>query len=115
MKRLAVKRQVFPMLSYGVIALALFVCAAPAEAAEGALRGHGGPVRSLAISPDSSTAISGSFDQSAVVWRLETGAALSVLRFHDGAVNAVAAMPNGRFVTAGEDGRIAMWKTGEPT
>jgi len=115
MKRLAVKRQVFSVVSSGAIAVALFVCAVPAKSAEGALRGHGGPVRSLAISPDSSTAISGSFDQSAIIWRLETGAALSMLRFHDGAVNAVAAMPNGRFVTAGEDGRIAIWKTGEPT
>jgi cytochrome c len=93
--------------------VAVFLAFTPASAADGALRGHGGPVRSLAVSPDGKTAISGSFDQSAIIWRLDSGAALSVLRFHDGAVNAVAAMPDGRFVTAGEDGRIAIWKLGE--
>jgi cytochrome c len=85
----------------------------PGHAAEGALRGHGGPVRSLAISPDGSTAISGSFDQSAIIWRLDAGSARAVLRFHEGAVNAVAVMSNGRFFTAGEDGRIALWTLGD--
>jgi cytochrome c len=107
------------MLSYwllaGLICGAPFAYASPGFGAEAALRGHGGPVRSMAIAPDGSTAISGSFDQSAIIWRLETGAALAVLRFHEGAVNAVAAMSSGRFVSAGEDGRIAVWKTGEPT
>jgi cytochrome c len=85
----------------------------PVRAAEGALRGHGGPVRSLAMSPDGGMAISGSFDQSAIIWRLDTGSARAVLRFHEGAVNAVAAMSNGHFVSAGEDGRIALWKVGD--
>jgi cytochrome c len=84
-----------------------------AAASEGMFRGHGGPVRALAVSPNNALAISGSFDQSAIIWNLATGAAASVLRFHNGAVNAVAAMPDGRFVTAGEDGRIAIWKSGE--
>jgi cytochrome c len=35
-------------------------------AAHAQLRGHGGPVRALAISPDGSEAISGSFDTSAI-------------------------------------------------
>jgi cytochrome c len=106
------------MLSYwllaGLILAPVFASTSPAHAAEAAFRGHGGPVRSLAIAPDGGTAISGSFDQSAIIWRLENGAALAVLRFHEGAVNAVAAMSKGRFVSAGEDGRIAIWKTGEP-
>src|ERR1700690_1789915 len=71
------------------------------------LRGHGGPVRALAISPDGKTALSGSFDSSAIRWSLERNAAEQVLRFHEGAVNAVAMMPDGRMATAGEDGRIA--------
>lgn len=77
------------------------------------LRGHGGPVRALAVSPDGKTAISGSFDQSAIIWSLSRNAAEQVLRFHEGAVNAVAVLPDGRFVTAGEDGRIAIWRAGE--
>jgi cytochrome c len=99
----------------GVAAVSASTGPLPANAADAAFRAHGGPVRSLAISPDGSTAISGSFDQSAIIWRLQTGAALAVLRFHEGAVNAVAAMPEGRFASAGEDGRIAIWKLGEPT
>jgi cytochrome c len=96
-----------------LLALALLV-PAPAKAAEAALRGHGGPVRALATSPDGLTAMSGSFDQSAILWRIDEGTAIAVLRFHDGAVNAVAALPDGRFLAGGEDGRIAVWRGGEP-
>ncbi len=77
------------------------------------MRGHGGPVRALAITADGRLAVSGGFDQAAIVWGLDTGAALSVLRFHDGAVNAVAALPDGRFASASEDGRIALWRLGQ--
>jgi cytochrome c len=37
-----------------------------------------------------------------------------VLRFHDDAVNAVALLRDGRAVTASADGRIALWREGEP-
>jgi len=74
------------------------------------MRGHGGPVRAIVVTPDGDTAVSGSFDQSAIVWSLEEGAARQVLRFHDGAVNAVALLTKGGFLTAGEDGRIALWR-----
>src|SRR3981081_1491185 len=74
------------------------------------LRGHGGPVRALAISPDGQTAVSGSFDSSAIRWSLARNAAEQVLRFHQSAVNAVALMPDGRIVTGGEDGKIAIWQ-----
>ncbi len=79
------------------------------------LRGHGGPVRALAVSADGKTAISGSFDTSAIRWSLERNAAEQVLRFHDGAVNAVALLSDGRAVTSGEDARIAIWMPGEQT
>jgi cytochrome c len=90
--------------------LALGLVPAPAQ-----LRGHGGPVRALAISPDGSQAISGSFDSSAIRWSLARNAAEQVLRFHDGAVNAVAILKDGRIVTSGEDARIAIWRPGEQT
>ena len=69
-------------------------------------------MRALAISPDGKTALSGSFDTSAIRWSLERNAAEQVLRFHDGAVNAVAILPDGRLVTSGEDARIAIWTPG---
>jgi len=77
--------------------------------AQAEMRGHGGPVRALAILADGQRAVSGSFDQSAVVWDLDGETALAVLRVHDGAVNAVAALPDGGFATGAEDGRIAIF------
>ncbi len=76
------------------------------------LRGHGGPVRALAISADGQTAISGSFDSTAIRWSLTRNAAEQVLRFHDDAVNAVVLLRDGRAATAGADGRIAIWTAG---
>jgi cytochrome c len=93
-----------------VVSIALM---AAAVAAQAQLRGHGGPVRALAITQDGTSAISGSFDTSAIRWSLEKRAAAEVLRFHDGAVNAVALLRDGRAVTSGEDTRIAIWKPGE--
>lgn len=87
--------------------LALLLCLAhPASAQE--LRGHGGPVRAIAVAPDGASAMTGSFDQSAILWNLTDGAAEAVLRFHQGAVNAVAAVPGLGFATGAEDGRIAL-------
>jgi cytochrome c len=94
----------------GVVAMALV---AAVVAAQAQLRGHGGPVRALAISADGKSAISGSFDTSVIRWSLEKNAAAEVLRFHDGAVNAVALWRDGRAASAGEDTRIAIWKPGE--
>jgi len=79
------------------------------------LRGHGGPVRALAVSGDGERALSGSFDSSAILWSLRTDAAQQVLWFHDSAVNAVALLKDGRAVTAGEDSRIALWVPGIST
>jgi cytochrome c len=81
-------------------------------AAQAQLRGHGGPVRAVAISGDGGTALSGSFDASAILWSLRSDAAEQVLRVHEGAVNAVAMLQDGRIVTGGEDGRIAVWTRG---
>jgi cytochrome c len=76
------------------------------------LRGHGGPVRALAISSDGQTAVTGSFDSTAIRWSLTRNAAEQVLRFHADAVNAVVLFRDGRAATAGADGRIAIWTPG---
>ena len=81
--------------------------------ADAQLRGHGGPVRALAVSPDGKIMMSGSFDTSAIRWSLERSAAEDVLRFHDGAVNAVVLFKDGVAATGGEDARIAIWNPGE--
>lgn len=95
----------------GCLLLTLAFITAPALAQ---LRGHGGPVRAVAVSGDGKTALSGSFDHSAIRWSLDRAAADEVLRFHDNAVNAVALHADGRAFTGGEDGRIAVWRPGEP-
>jgi cytochrome c len=77
------------------------------------LRGHGGPVRAIAVSNDGSTVLSGSFDTAAVRWSLKTEAAEQVLRYHTDAVNAVAFLKDGRMATAGADARIAIWTPGK--
>ena len=77
--------------------------------AQAQLRGHGGPVRAIAVSPDGKSALSGSFDTAAIRWSLATESAEQVLRFHSDAVNAVAFLKDGRMVTAGADARIAVW------
>ncbi len=70
-------------------------------------------MRALAISADGKTAVSGSFDTSAIRWSLPRNAAEQVLRFHLSAVNAVALVSDGRIVTGGGDGKIAVWRPGE--
>src|SRR5262249_46785664 len=94
------------------VALGLAAAATTFAPAKAQLRGHGGPFRGLADSADGKPALSGSFDSSAIRWSLERNAAEQVLRFHDGAVNAVAILADGRLATAGEDGRIAIWRAG---
>src|ERR1022692_2981284 len=82
--------------------------------AQAQLRGHGGPVRALAISPDGSNAVSGSFDSSAIRWSLSRNVAEQVMRFHENAVNAVAWLKDGRIATAGADAHIAIWTQSQP-
>ena len=71
-----------------LVTLVLLVTLGPG-AAQAQLRGHGGPVRALAVSADGKSAASGSFDTTVIRWSLVTDAAEQVLRFHEGAVNAV--------------------------
>jgi cytochrome c len=96
----------------------LYFCAIAAalsldfEAALAQLSGHGGPVRALATSADGKSALSGSFDTSAIRWSLAAESAEQVLRFHSDAVNAAVFLQDGRMATAGADARIAIWTAG---
>ena len=90
--------------------ISCLVLIGPATAAHGQLRGHGGPVRAIAISRDGAHAISGSFDTTVILWSLASGAAEGVLRFHQRPVNAVAFLKDGGMATSGEDADIAIWE-----
>jgi cytochrome c len=96
-------------------ALLLVLLALPAGAQDqGAV--HGGPVRALAVAPGALA--SAGFDQSVIVWDLASGRARAAVRWHAGAVNALAALPDGGVASGGEDGRIAIWpadpRAGQP-
>lgn len=70
-------------------------------------------MRALAVSDDGGSALSGSFDTSAILWDLRRSAAEQVLRAHQGAVDAVTFLDRGRAATAGADARIAVWTLGQ--
>src|SRR5947208_166126 len=97
-----------------LIRLLLCVLALAGAPAFAQLIGHGGPIRALAVSADGTTALSGSFDASAIRWSLDREIAEQVLRLHESAVNAVAILKDGRAVTAGADARIGVWTAGNP-
>jgi cytochrome c len=96
------------------VLLASLLLLAPLPAAPQELAGHGGPVRALAVlaQPGTTTLASAGFDRSVILWDAAAGRARTVLRWHAGAVNALAALPDGGLASAGEDGRIALWPRG---
>lgn len=94
------------------LAAALLLAILPLPASP-EMRGHGGPVRALAVSADGETAISGGLDTSVIRWSIDKETAEQVLRFHAGGITSVAALPDGWALSGGEDGRIALWKPGE--
>ena len=101
------------LISHLICRVALIGLVLPLAPAEAQLSGHGGPIRALAISRDGATALSGSFDTSAIRWSLRRNTAEEVLRLHESAVNAVGILGDDRAITAGEDARIAIWTPGK--
>ena len=87
------------------LAALLILLACPVAAQD--LRGHGGPVRALAV--DGARVISGSFDTRAILWNGTLPA--QVVRGHTGAVTAVLPLPGG-FATGGQDGQVVTWGDG---
>lgn len=94
------------MIRAAVLLLAML--ALPAAAQDQAAV-HGGPVRALAVTPEGGALASAGFDQSVIFWDLGAGRARAVVRWHAGAVNALAALRGGQVASGGEDGRIAVW------
>lgn len=89
---------------------ALFLLAATAGIAHGALIGHGGPVKGIAISGDGTRALTAGFDYSVILWDLAQQRVLARLIGHEAGVNAAAFLPDGRrAVSAGDDGTLILW------
>ena len=108
----------------------LFGLAAPAAGTEGVhaeltkrggcviLSGHEEQVHTIAWSPDRSRRIiaSGSFDYTARLWDVDTGACLHVLERHTEYVYTLTWRPDGEaFATGSDDQRVCVWsaKTGK--
>ncbi|WP_312846870.1 c-type cytochrome [Stappia sediminis] len=104
-------------LTGAVLAFHSIVAMASAEEWPARFEGHGGPVKSVAISSDGRSVLSASFDYAAILWSIEGGEAKIVHRLigHEAAVND-AHFANGTFaVSVSDDGSIALWdlETGE--
>lgn len=84
----------------------------PTSAAASNLKGHGGPVKAVVVSPDGTRALSGSFDYSMILWDLTQSPPARIHGFddHDGAVNDVEFLPGGsQAVSASDDGTVSLW------
>ena len=93
----------------GFILLAAAFVLSPGQG-QAELRGHGGFVTSVTVSPDGTRALSGAFDYTAILWDIESQRALAVLDGHNGPVNAVAFLPDGeRGISSGDDGILRVW------
>jgi len=80
------------------------------------LLGHTSSVRSLAISPDNTTIVSGSYDNTIKVWDLATGQLKATLTGHSSEIESVAiSTDNSTIVSASGDKTVKVWdlKTGE--
>ncbi|XP_010549132.1 PREDICTED: DENN domain and WD repeat-containing protein SCD1 [Tarenaya hassleriana] len=71
------------------------------------LKGHSGTVR--AISSDRVKVVSGSDDQSVIVWDKQTTQLLEELKGHDAQVSCVRMLSGERVLTAAHDGTVKMW------
>lgn len=76
----------------------------------GVLRGHQGPVCSVAGLPDGWRALSASDDKTIRLWDLKSGAEVRRFEGHEGAVKSVAVLPDGRRAVSGaDDGTMRLW------
>ncbi|XP_057951943.1 DENN domain and WD repeat-containing protein SCD1 isoform X2 [Malania oleifera] len=71
------------------------------------LKGHTKTVR--AISSDRGKVVSGSDDQSVIVWDKQTSQFLEELKGHDAQVSCVRMLSGERVLTAAHDGTVKMW------
>jgi WD40 repeat protein len=74
------------------------------------LKGHKAKVIALSFSPNSSLLISGSFDNTAIIWDVETAQMLHRLEGHDAEIYNVAFAPDGATaVTGSYDKTLRLW------
>ncbi len=80
------------------------------------LSGHSDAVKSVAISPNGQTLVSGSYDKTIRLWNLSNGVIQNTLTAHTQRVNCVAISPEGQMLASGGyEKTIKLWslETGE--
>ncbi|AHD08449.1 c-type cytochrome [Phaeobacter gallaeciensis] len=96
----------------GAAALSFIAIGVYAEADEfTTLKGHGGPVMALAVSPEGQVA-TGSFDNAVGLWNKRVP---QWLEAHEAAVTALAFADAERLITAGDDFALYLWSQGSHT
>jgi WD40 repeat protein/serine/threonine protein kinase len=72
--------------------------------------GHTAALRSVAISPDGQTALTGSEDMSLILWNLDTGAIIRRFEGHPAAVRHAVLSSDGALALSGAmDGEVILW------
>ncbi len=75
--------------------------------------GHFAGVTPVAFSPDGRFMLTGSVDETAIVWDVRTGEQIRTFQGHDDTVTSVVFSPDGRRVLTGsEDGSARVWDVG---
>jgi dipeptidyl aminopeptidase/acylaminoacyl peptidase len=101
---LATMNSIFPSATRARILLTL------SGAARAVLKGHDSAVSSAAFSPDGTSIVTASLDETARIWDAKTGGTRAVLIGHDGGVYSAAFSPDGKvIVTASEDKTARLW------
>ncbi|UVK56935.1 AAA family ATPase [Mesorhizobium sp. AR02] len=71
---------------------------------------HGAGVADAAFNPAGDHIVTASYDKTAVVWDISSGAETAVLKGHEGAVERAEFSPDGsRILTAARDGNARLW------
>ncbi|HKS43318.1 MAG TPA: TIR domain-containing protein [Blastocatellia bacterium] len=74
------------------------------------LQGHSAPIRTMTVTPDGGSIISGSDNGTMRVWDIQSGQLLRTLKGYAGAIYSVAVTPDGGSIISGSDnGTMRVW------
>jgi WD40 repeat protein len=84
----------------------------PSKRPQRVLTGHAGPIKTLAVAPDSQTIATGSTDHTVKLWDVMTGRLKLTLTGSQDDLSALAFSPDGRLIAGGDyDAALNLWGT----